>query len=96
MIFFAATAARQSIPLDAEPDPAGIAAAHRDAAGLWQARILTAGEQPAAHEKTFMPHWKTCKDSGAFRRRQKTRSPRAALAELRGPPDPLDPQLSLF
>jgi hypothetical protein len=97
-IFFAATGPGRSIPLDAEPDPAGNTAAYCNASGTWVARVLHRGEQAASHEKTYMPHWKTCKDPDAFRRRRELAAARRQLAARRRKATAAqsDPQPTLF
>lgn len=46
--------------LDPDPDPDGNQAAALDATGTWRSHQLHKGEQPARHERRYMPHVATC------------------------------------
>lgn len=90
------------MPLDAEPDPGGNVAAYQDETGTWRGRVLGKG-QPAPHETLYCPHFATCTDPGAHRRRQKDAWRRAesghkaAQRNRRGGPRPAaQPQPGMF
>ena len=70
-IFFAATAGRKVVPVDAARRADGSVAVSQDTAGTWHARILRSGEEPGPHEHRHMAHWATCDHPEAFRRRQR-------------------------
>ncbi|TDD37830.1 hypothetical protein E1287_07155 [Actinomadura sp. KC06] len=62
-VIFALTESGAYQPLDPEPNPKGNVLAFKDALGAWRARSLASVEGDARHplEKTFMPHFATCK-----------------------------------
>ena len=94
-IFFAAAPSGSSIPIDAAPRADGSAAVRCDASGSWRARILGPGDQLAPGEKKHMPHWVTCINAGAFRKR--TRRPPGAPRPAAAPKFPaVDDQPALF
>jgi hypothetical protein len=59
------------MPLDASPDPGGNVAVYCDQAGTWRGRVLGKGQQAASYERVYCPHFATCKDPAAHRRRQR-------------------------
>jgi hypothetical protein len=63
-VIFALTEAGAYQPLNPGPDEEGNVLAYRDGMGTWRARSLTALTDGAPRhplEKTFMPHFATCK-----------------------------------
>jgi len=64
-IFFAATAGRKVVPVDAARRADGSVAVSQDTAGTWHARILRSGEEPGPHEHRHMAHWATCRPLAA-------------------------------
>ncbi|WP_141576185.1 hypothetical protein [Actinomadura sp. WMMA1423] len=62
-MIFALTEAGARQPLDPEPHPDGNVLAFNDALGVWRARSVASADPAARHplEKTFMPHFATCK-----------------------------------
>lgn len=59
------------MPLNARPDPAGNVAAYHDDKDVWRARVLPKGTQAAPHERVYMPHFATCPNPEAYRKRQR-------------------------
>lgn len=59
------------MPVDAEPNDKGNVAAFRDVHKRLTGRVLVKDQQPAPYETRYMPHFATCKDPGAHRRRQR-------------------------
>lgn len=70
-LIFARTQGGKQMPLNAKPDPTGNVAAYQDHLGVWHARVLGKAQEPAAHEKRYLPHFATCTDPAAHRRRQR-------------------------
>ncbi|MCP9947193.1 hypothetical protein [Actinomadura madurae] len=64
-MIFALTESGAYQPLDPEPNPAGNVLAFRDGMGTWRARSVAALDQDGGSrhplEKTYMPHFATCK-----------------------------------
>lgn len=60
----------KSMPLNADPDPAGNVIVTRLGTGALRARVATKGEKAVPPEVTYCPHFATCVDPGAHRRRQ--------------------------
>lgn len=58
-IFFKPTTGDASIPLDAEPNPAGNVILERDLLGQTFARVLGKGEHDVPGTR-YMPHFATC------------------------------------
>lgn len=50
----------RTIWLDPDPDPAGNQAAYLDGTGTWRSHQLRRNEDPAGHERRYMPHIATC------------------------------------
>jgi hypothetical protein len=59
------------MPVDAEPHPKGNVAAFRDVHKRLTGRVLAKDQQPTPYETRFMPHFATCVDPQAHRRRQR-------------------------
>lgn len=59
------------MPLDADPDDGGNVAAWRDDTGTLRGRVLGKGQKPVPPERLMMPHFATCADPAAHRRRQR-------------------------
>lgn len=82
-LIFALTRNRKMMPLDRDPHPEGNVAAYQDELGVWHARVLGKGKEPdaALTEHRYMPHFATCSDPAAHRRRQRQQVS-TALADL--------------
>jgi hypothetical protein len=75
------------MPLDAQRTDAGNIAAVPGQP--WKdARVLIPPDEPADGEQRFMPHFRTCTDPAAFRRRGRRRPP-----AVREPGEPAQPAL---
>lgn len=93
-ILWARMASGKSMPLDYDPDPEGNVAVYRDASGVVVGRVLKAGEERDAHERTHMSHFATCpakarRDREAAARKAEQRAVASApnvvsLSERRG------------
>jgi hypothetical protein len=59
------------MPVNAAPDPGGNVAVLQDETGTWRGRVLGKDQEPAAWEARYCPHFATCTDPGAYRRRQR-------------------------
>jgi hypothetical protein len=83
VLIFALTRNHKQMPLDKDPHPEGNVAAYQDELGVWHARVLGKGKEPdaALTEHRYMPHFATCTDPAAHRRRQRDQV-RAAIADL--------------
>jgi hypothetical protein len=85
-IWWAVTVGGRRIPIDPDPDPAGtIVPVLID--GARRVQVLTGAELPA-QGRAYVPHWATCQDSAAFRRRRTTQTTRTACAACHGAMDP--------
>lgn len=70
----------RQMPVNAEADPAGNVAVYRDSTERLVGRVLARGTLPSGHETLFMPHFATCTDPDAHRRRQRDDYRRAQSA----------------
>lgn len=68
-IVWAVLPSGKAVPLDAQPVVGGNVAAYRDHTGTLQARVLKAGEEPAAVEHRGVSHFATCPNAHEHRRR---------------------------
>jgi hypothetical protein len=98
-LIFARTQGGKQMPLNKQPDETGNVAAYQDHLGTWHARVLRKHQEPDAHEKRYLPHFATCSDPAAHRRRQRGnwKSAQADAAakgrRRRGAPNPQQPYL---
>lgn len=82
------TVGGRRMPLDLEPSLDGNIVPHTMPDGTVRGRVLTGDELPAL-DPCWVPHTRTCPDSGDFRRRQAATTPKCRA----GCGIPLDPWL---
>jgi len=75
----------RTMPVDADPNPAGnLVWRQVDVEGRreWRMHVLGKSEKVDPGTRRFMPHWKTCKSPEAFRRREARAAPERPAVEL--------------
>jgi hypothetical protein len=72
------------MPLNPDPDPDGNVAAYCDETGRMRGRVLVKGQEPAPHEKRYLPHFASCTNPAAHRRRQRGKWTSAQAAHRSG------------
>ena len=71
-ILWAVTLNAKRMPLNPDPDELGNVAAYLDDQRTLRCRVLGPTQQPAPHEKRYMPHWATCTSPPPKRRKPAT------------------------